>query len=120
MAMVEFLYMFIMAALSLGWALLWIYTYRSAKISGYVIHTVIFSALSAAITWLMLKVIFAPVDDTYSASNKGALGLVFILWMIVFGSACLIAVFATLGKLINNRTENEADNRENHDTDIGQ
>lgn len=117
--MIEFFNMFIMAVLSLGWALLWICTYRSAKISGYVIHTAIFTALSAAITWLMLKVIFSPVDDTYSASNIGALGFVFILWMIIFGSACLIAVFATLGKLINYRTENEADNRENHDTDIG-
>ncbi len=105
----------IVFAAVIGWAALWINTYTPSKISGYIIHTSIFTALSALITWFAAKVIFSPVDETYSASNVGALGLLFLMWAFVFSAACLIAIFQTLGRLLTKHREEKQNKPENPD-----
>ncbi len=87
---------FIIAAISIGWALLWIFTCNHDKVRGFVKHSVIFAVLSLILTVAAMFIMFMPVDETYSASNKGAIGILFILWLMIFCSACLIAFIISL------------------------
>ena len=105
----------IVFAAVIGWAALWINTYTPSKISGYILHTSVFTALSALITWFAAKIIFSSVDETYSASNVGALGLLFIMWELVFSAACLIAIFQTLGRLLTKHCEEKQNKSEKSD-----
>lgn len=100
-----YIFMLIAIAASSGWLKLWTAAYTPSKISGYIRHTVIFTFLSLLISWLVSLLIFSPVDDTYSASNIGALGMLFILWLLIFGTACLIAVFQTFGSIFKKLNE---------------
>jgi hypothetical protein len=86
----------IIVAVSIGWALLWILTCNPVKVSGLVKHSVIFAVLSLILTAAAMFIMFMPVDETYSASNKGAIGILFILWLLIFCSACLIAFIISL------------------------
>ncbi len=68
--------------------------------------------LSLLIAWLAAQIIFAPADDTYSAANKSALGMIFMLWLIIFGSVCLIAVIVTLGSFIESKTSDKRSDKD--------
>lgn len=98
-------------AVSILWACLWVKTYKALTIKRFIIHTIIFIFLSLLIAWLAMQLIFLPVDDTYSASNIGALGLLFFMFLACFGSACISAFGISLGKLIDNgKNENQENN----------
>lgn len=91
----------IAAVLSVVWFLLWTKTYLPYDIKGLIKHSVIFILLSVGILFIMAKAVFAPVDDSYSYSNKSVLGLLFILMAIVFFLASLFALAVTIGEYIN-------------------
>lgn len=105
----------VVALVSIGWALLWIFTCNHDKVSGFVKHSVIFAVLSLILTAAAMFVMFMPVDETYSASNKGALGILFILWLIVFCSACLIAFIISLVRFSGMRRTANEDEEHNFD-----
>jgi len=96
---------------SAGWLKLWISSYTPSNVRGYVAHTLIFTVLSFIISGLVLLLIFAPVDDTYSASNVGALGMLFLGFIGLFGCFCLVAVFFNFGKLMDKREERKNENK---------
>ena len=103
-------------ALAAGWTWLWTKTYRPCGIGRYLLHTLVFLLLSLVIAWLSALIVFSPVDDSYSASNIGALGLMLIPWYAVFGTGCLCGIMATLGELIEARAaERERHEEENKD-----
>jgi hypothetical protein len=52
---------------------------------------------------LALHLIFLPVDETYSASNLGALGFLFLGFLGYYIPGCIIAFVATLGKLLTKK-----------------
>lgn len=107
--------MLITISVSIGWIKLWTATYSPLKISGFIKHTVIFIFLSLVVALIGLFLIFAPVDDTYSASNTGALGLLFVLCISIFGVACMIAVIQNLSGLLQKRNEDKQSETENID-----
>lgn len=43
---------------------------------------------------------FLPVDSTYSASNIGALGILNLIFLLFFGSGCIIAFLIDLGRVV--------------------
>lgn len=93
---------------SAGWAVLWGKTYKSQKIGGFIKHTVIFLLLSVLIAWIGLRLIFLPVNETYSYSNICALGLLCPIWLKIFGLGCLTAIVYTLDDLLDpQNTEGE-------------
>ena len=100
-----FVYLLIFVALSFLWAKLWLKTCKYEKIGRFVLHEIIFTALSFAVSYIMMLIIFSPVDETYSASNKGALGFIFIFWLVIFGSACFVALVQTVVDMINKNSE---------------
>ena len=55
----------------------------------------------------MSLIIFAPVDDTYNAANKGALGFIFIFWLVIFGSCSFTALIQTVGNFIEYKDNNK-------------
>ena len=98
---------------SAGWLKLWISSYTPSNVRGYIAHTLIFIVLSLIIAGLVLLIIFAPVDDTYSASNVGALGMLFLGFLELFGCFCLVAVAFNFGKLMDTLDKEKNDNEKN-------
>ena len=90
-----------------AWAFVWIKTFKGSTVRRLIIHTLIFAVLSAFIAYVILRIIFSGVDKTYSASNKGALGILFLMIMGVFIPACLLAFFQTIGDMMTRRKEKE-------------
>lgn len=88
------------AAFSLFWAWLWVKTYKRLTAKRFLLHTLLFVALSLLASWVAARIVFLPVDSTYSASNIGALGLLFIMFLVCFASGCIAAFGITLGKLL--------------------
>ncbi|MCM1226665.1 MAG: hypothetical protein NC320_04460 [Clostridium sp.] len=86
----------IVCVISYGWERLWVSTYKPNSVLGYVKHTLLFVIMSLFIIWLFIHIVFLPVDETYSASNIGALGIVVILYVPFWVFACIAAVFHTL------------------------
>lgn len=93
------------AVLSVLWYLIWTKTYLPYDIKGLIKHSVIFILLSAGILFITANAVFAPVDNSYSYSNKSALGLLFILMAIVFICASIFALAVTIGEYINKDDE---------------
>lgn len=84
------------AAVSFGWIHLWTSTYRPYSIGGLILHNAIFTALSLPVAWLVSMLIMMTAGAGYSASNTGALGLLAIFWLFIFGFACFIALILTI------------------------
>ncbi|MBQ8905207.1 MAG: hypothetical protein IJY85_02435 [Ruminococcus sp.] len=105
--------MLITVAISIGWIKLWTATYSPFKISGFIKHTVIFIFLSLIVALIGLFLIFSPVDDTYSASNTGALGLLFVLCVSIFCVACMIAAIQNLSSLLQKLKKDKQGETEN-------
>lgn len=91
----------------IAWAFVWIKTFKGNTVRRLIAHTLIFAALSAFIAYVILRIVFSGVDETYSASNKGALGILFLMIMAVFVPACLFAFFQTVSDLISRRKKKE-------------
>ena len=91
------LMLLLVVAPSCLWAYVWVKAYRGRTAGSLILHTVIFSVLSLLIAYLAMRMIFSQVDDTYSASNKGALGLMSIMCTGIFAVACL-ALFLSKAK----------------------
>ncbi|MGN0695760.1 MAG: hypothetical protein ACI4J5_03225 [Oscillospiraceae bacterium] len=105
----ESLLYIILLVFSCGWAWLLVHTYKNMTSNGLFIHTIVFIFLSLLVAWGALKLIFLPADDTYSASNLGALGVIFFIFLQFFAPACLIAFLITLGKMLGNREDDDRD-----------
>ncbi|MBR1591940.1 MAG: hypothetical protein IJ666_02890 [Ruminococcus sp.] len=73
-----YIYLIVFVAVSFMWVKLWINTCNYEKTSRFVLHEIIFTLLSLIISFIAMLIIFSPMDDTYTAANKGALGFVFI------------------------------------------
>ena len=104
-----YVYLFVFVAVSFLWAKLWINTCNYEKTSRFVLHEIIFTVLSFGISFIALLIIFSPVDDTYSAANKGALGFVFIFWLVIFGSASFVALLQTVGDFVEYKNNKDKD-----------
>lgn len=87
-------------AFPIFWAVLWIKTFKTVTIKSFIIHSIIFLLLSLLVCCLFLRLIFLSVDDTYSASNLGALGILYLSFLYLFIPGCLISLMVTLGKLL--------------------
>ena len=88
--------------ISIFWAFLWIATFKTITVKRFLIHTIVFLLFSVLISGLALSLIFLPADNTYSASNLGALGMVFLVFLGCFIPGCIIAFAVTLGQLLTN------------------
>ncbi|HAE52178.1 MAG: hypothetical protein J6I55_01665 [Ruminococcus sp.] len=95
-----YIYLLVFFVLSFLWAKLWINTCKYEKVKNFVLHEIIFTVLSVAVSYVMSLIIFAPVDDTYSAANKGALGFIFIFWLVIFGCSSFVALIQTVEDFI--------------------
>lgn len=108
----EIVQLFVFGVISLVWAALWVFTYRTLTLKRFIVHTAVFVILSAVVAWLVLQFTFMPIDSTYSASNIGALGFLYMSFLIFFISACLIAFGITLGKLIGKKKDETSGEQE--------
>ncbi len=106
-----FLFIAVIGGVSAVWAFVWIKTFNGDSVLSLIGHTVLFSFLSLFILYLIASLMFSGVDETYSFSNKSALGLGFFGIASIFIIACLIAFFSTIGKLLDNNNNNK-DNKE--------
>ena len=97
--------------ISVVWYLIWTKTYDPYELRGLIRHEVIFTAASAGIFYLAARVIFSPVDESYSYSNKGALGFVVIIFGVFLGCSCLAALGTTIGMFITRNDEKETDDK---------
>ena len=104
-----YIYLAVFFAVSFLWAKLWISTCKYEKTSRFVLHEILFTVLSVAVSCVMSLIIFAPVDDTYSAANKGALGFIFIFWLVIFGSASFVALLQTVGDFVEYKNNKDKD-----------
>lgn len=93
----------ILVILLLVWLMLWVATYKPSNVLGLIKHTVVFALLSILLSRIALWWVFLSVDDTYSASNKGALGILYMMWQIVFLFDCLLAFGMTLKSLLDKK-----------------
>lgn len=93
--------------ISYGWYKLWVSTYKPKNVLGYVKHTLLFVIISLFVIWLFINIIFLPVDETYSASNVGALGIIVILYVPFWILACIAAAFHTLSILIKRKNKED-------------
>ena len=106
----EILHLFLLTAVILPcilWAFLWVKTFKGTTLRALIVHTLIFTSLSALIGRVALRILFSRADGTYSASNKGALGFLGLMILSVFVPACLLAFFQTVGDLISRRRDDE-------------
>ncbi len=103
------------AAVCVGWAAVWIKTFRGESAGALVLHTVVFSVLSAVIMAVVRSIVFSEADESYSASNLGALGFLYMMFLVPFVCACLIAFFQTVGDLITRREKPDDDPDENNE-----
>ncbi|MBR1749563.1 MAG: hypothetical protein IJ740_20235 [Ruminococcus sp.] len=101
----EILSLIITVVLSAVWYLAWTKTYLPFDVKGLIRHSLIFILLSIGIVFVMGKAVFAPVNESYSASNKSALGFLFMLLIQVFLCVCLFALAVTIGKYITKDDE---------------
>lgn len=108
-----YLPLLISVVVSVLWMALWVRTYKPLTVKRFLIRTLVFILLSLLVAYVAARIIFLPVDDTYSASNIGALGLLCLMFLGCFGLSCISAFGITLGMLIdskkNLKQENEAD-----------
>ena len=81
----------------------WVRTYNPSTVRGLLLHTLLFLMISAAVAAGGVYLIFLPADDSYSASNLGALGFTAIIFLIVFGICCLTALLANIGRFAEQR-----------------
>lgn len=100
---VEYLIMGLIVAGAFGWAVLWMRTYHPDGIKGLLLHNLLFLGLSLLIAGGVLLLIFLPADDSYSASNLGALGILFLMFLRIFGTACFVALMGTIGMLVQHK-----------------
>ena len=96
----EYLKLALVLAVSVGWALFWVKTYDPYTVGGLIGHSVLFSVLSLILLLTGLNILFSPADDSYSASNKSALGMIGLLYSGVFLIGCLIAFIQTISEYI--------------------
>ena len=96
----EYLKLALVLTVSVGWALLWVRTYDSYTVSGLIGHSVLFSVLSFILLLTGLNILFSPADESYSASNKSALGMIGLLYSGVFLIGCLVAIITTISEYI--------------------
>lgn len=94
-------YVLAYSAVSIGWAFLWIRTYKTLTAKRLILHTLLFTALSILVFLLVSYITFIPVDESYSASNIGALGFMILLFINFFGASCIVAFAINIGKLLN-------------------
>ena len=99
----EYLEMGLMLAGAFGWVLLWMRTYKPGTVKGLLLHNLLFLVLSLLIAGGVLFLIFLPADDSYSAANLGALGMLFMMFLYIFGAGCLVAFMGTVGMLVQHR-----------------
>lgn len=118
----EYLLVLLFIAATLGWIFLWVHTYHPKDVKHLLLHTGLFLLLSLVICGVIMLLIFLPADDSYSASNLGALGLMFLMFLRVFGIGCLVAICQTVGVLSEKRqgeqeteSEHTEDNLQNHE-----
>ena len=103
-------YVLAYSAVSIGWAFLWVRTYKTLTVERLILHTLLFTALSLLIFQLVSYITFLPVDESYSASNIGALGFMILLFINIFAAACIVAFGLNLGKLLK-KDEKEKNNK---------
>ncbi len=89
-------------AFSVFWAYIWVKTGNTVIIKRFIIHTIIFILLSFLSAWIVGQLVFLPVNESYSASNIGAVGILYLIFLVCFGTACIFAFGITIGNLINN------------------
>ena len=107
-------YVLAYSAVSIGWAFLWVRTYKTLTAKRLILHTLLFTALSILIFLLVSYITFLPVDESYSASNIGALGFMILLFINFFGASCIVALAVNIGKLLNkdDKDKESSDNSE--------
>ena len=88
-------------AFSIFWSYLWVKTCKASTVRRLIIHTIIFILLSLVVAYLTMRLIFLPVNDNYSASNIGAVGILYLMFLVCFGIACFLAVGITIENFIN-------------------
>ncbi|MBQ8434581.1 MAG: hypothetical protein IJX24_01000 [Oscillospiraceae bacterium] len=91
----------IFIAFSIFWSYLWVKTCKVSTVKRLIIHTIIFILLSLVVAYLTMRLIFLPVNDNYSASNIGAVGILYLMFLVCFGIACFLAVGITIENFIN-------------------
>ena len=106
----EILHLFLLTAVILPcilWAFLWVKTFKGTTLRALILHTLIFTVLSALIGYIALRILFSGADESYSVSNKSALGLLGLMILSVFVPACILAFFQTLGDLLSRRNDSK-------------
>jgi len=67
---------------SIFWSYLWVKTCKAPTVRRLIIHTIIFVLLSLVVAYLTIHLIFLPVNDSYSASNIGAVGILYLIFLV--------------------------------------
>ncbi len=99
----EYLTLALLIAASGGWAYLWIRTYDPYTLCGLILHSILFSIISLMLLFIGLSILFSSADETYSASNKSALGLLGLIYSAAFLLCCLAALVQTIGDYLDRK-----------------
>ena len=92
----EYLTLALLIAASGGWAYLWVRTYDPYTLCGLILHSILFSIISLMLLFIGLSILFSSADETYSASNKSALGLIGLIYSGALLLCCLAALIQTI------------------------
>lgn len=85
----------ICGAVSLVWICLWLYICRRKAL-----HILLMLLLSLGVVYIAARIVFLPVDETYSYSNICAQGLLLVMFLQFFIPACIIALIISVCRAI--------------------
>ena len=90
--------LFMFGAVSFGWAKLWLHLCK-----GKMIRNLGMLLFSLGVVYIAARIVFLPVDDTYSYSNICAQGLWLLMFLQFFVPASVIAMIISVCKAITER-----------------
>ncbi|MBQ5311515.1 MAG: hypothetical protein ILP19_05690 [Oscillospiraceae bacterium] len=82
-------------AASLGWICLWLRICR-----GKALRIPLMLIASLGVVYIAARIVFLPVDETYSYSNICAQGLLLVVFLQFFAPACIIALIVSVCRAI--------------------
>lgn len=94
------IYVLLYSGISVGWAFLWVRTFKTPTVRRFVLHTIVFVILSLFLALLVSRITFLPVDESYSQTNINALGLMAVIFICIFAAACITAFYRCLVKIL--------------------
>ena len=95
------IYVLLYSGISVGWAFLWVRTFKTPTVKRLVLHTIVFVILSLLVALLVCRITFIPVDESYSQTNINALGLMAVIFICIFAAACITAFYRCLVKILS-------------------